>query len=41
VPTLVVDGKYAREISDTGDFPQQLAIIDRLIEKARAEKKQQ
>jgi thiol:disulfide interchange protein DsbA len=41
VPTLVVDGKYAREISDTGDFPQQLAVVDRLIEKARAEKKPQ
>jgi thiol:disulfide interchange protein DsbA len=40
VPTLVIDGKYAREISDTRDFPQQLAIVDRLIEKARAEKKQ-
>jgi len=39
VPTLVVDGKYARQVSDTGDFPQQLAIVDRLIEKARAEKK--
>jgi len=42
VPTLVVDGKYARQISDNanGDFPQQLAIVDRLIDKARAEKKQ-
>ena len=42
VPTLVVDGKYARQINDNnnGDFPQQLAIVDRLIDKARAEKKQ-
>jgi thiol:disulfide interchange protein DsbA len=41
VPTLVVDGKYARQINDNGngDFPQQLAIVDRLIDKARAEKK--
>ena len=41
VPTLVVDGKYARQIDDTGngDFPQQLAVVDRLIDKARAEKK--
>jgi protein dithiol oxidoreductase (disulfide-forming) len=39
VPTLVVDGKYARQVSDTGDFPTQLAVVDRLIEKARAEKK--
>ena len=43
VPTLVVDGKYARQINDNanGDFPQQLAIVDRLIDKARAEKKPQ
>jgi thiol:disulfide interchange protein DsbA len=41
VPTLVVDGQYARQISDTGDYPQQLAIVDRLIDKARAEKKRQ
>ena len=40
IPTLVIDGQYARQISDTGDFPAQLAIVDRLIEKARAEKKQ-
>jgi thiol:disulfide interchange protein DsbA len=40
VPTLVIDGKYARQISDTGDFPAQLAVVDRLIEKARAERKQ-
>ena len=41
VPTLVVDGKYARQVSDTGDFPRQLAIVSRLIEKARAEKSSQ
>ena len=39
VPTLVIDGNYAREISDNGDFPGQLAVVDRLIAKARAEKK--
>ncbi len=42
VPWIVVDGKYARQISDNGngDFPAQLAIVDRLIDKARAERKQ-
>jgi protein dithiol oxidoreductase (disulfide-forming) len=40
VPTLIVDGKYARPIEDNGNFPAQLAIVDRLIEKARAERKQ-
>lgn len=39
VPTLVIDGKYAVEISDNGNFPGQLSGVDRLIEKARAEKK--
>ena len=38
VPTLVVDGKYMLPISDTGDFAPQLAVADRIIEKARAEK---
>jgi thiol:disulfide interchange protein DsbA len=38
VPTLVVDGKYALEISDNGDFGAQLAVADRLIAKARTEK---
>jgi thiol:disulfide interchange protein DsbA len=37
VPTLVVDGKYALPIDDRGDFGPQLAIVDRLIAKARAE----
>ena len=40
VPWIIVDGKYARPISDNGDFLSQLAIVDRLIEKARAEKNQ-
>lgn len=40
VPTLVVDGKYMRPINDNGDFLGQLAIVDRLIDKARAERKQ-
>ncbi len=40
VPTLVVDGKYMRMIDDNGDFGAQLAIVDRLIAKARAEKAQ-
>jgi len=38
VPWIIVDGKYARPISDNGDFLSQLAIVDRLIEKARTEK---
>ena len=42
VPWIIVDGKYARPISDNanGDFPAQLAVVDQLIEKARAERKQ-
>ena len=42
VPWIIVDGKYSRPISDNanGDFPAQLAIVDRLIEMARAEHKQ-
>ena len=38
VPTLVVDGKYMLPISDTGDFTAQLAVADRIVAKARAEK---
>ena len=38
VPTLVVDGKYMLPISDSRDFAPQLAVADRIIEKARAEK---
>lgn len=40
VPTLVVDGKYAVAIDDRADFGPQLAIVDRLIAKARADKAQ-
>jgi protein dithiol oxidoreductase (disulfide-forming) len=42
VPWIIVDGKYSRPISDNGngDFPAQLAIVDRLIEKARADRKE-
>jgi thiol:disulfide interchange protein DsbA len=40
VPWIIVDGKYTRPISDNGEFLSQLAIVDRLIEKARAERQQ-
>jgi thiol:disulfide interchange protein DsbA len=40
VPWIIVDGKYARPISDNGDFLSQLAIVDRLIEQARTERDQ-
>jgi thiol:disulfide interchange protein DsbA len=40
VPSIVVDGKYAVAIVDGVDFGKQLAVVDRLIEKARAEKTQ-
>jgi thiol:disulfide interchange protein DsbA len=39
VPTMVVDGKYMLPIEDNGNFTAQLAVVDRLIEKARAERK--
>jgi thiol:disulfide interchange protein DsbA len=39
VPTIVVDGKYMVPIKDNGEFTAQLAVVDRLIEKARAERK--
>jgi thiol:disulfide interchange protein DsbA len=38
VPTLVIDGKYLVAIADDGDFASQLAIVDALIAKARADK---
>jgi protein dithiol oxidoreductase (disulfide-forming) len=38
VPTLVVDGKYAVAIDDRVPFEPQLATVERLIAKARAEK---
>jgi thiol:disulfide interchange protein DsbA len=40
VPTLVVDGKYAFPIDERVDFGAQLAVVDRLIAKARADKPQ-
>ena len=41
VPTLVIDGKYLVSIVEDGDYPGQLANVDALIAKARAEKKTQ
>ena len=38
VPSLVVDGKYLVPIADDGDFRDQLALVDALIERARREK---
>jgi thiol:disulfide interchange protein DsbA len=38
VPTLVVDGKYLVAISDNGQFEAQLATVDALIAKSRAER---
>jgi hypothetical protein len=38
VPSLVVDGKYLVPIADDGDFRDQLAVVDALIERARREK---
>ena len=38
VPTLVVDGRYLVPIKDDGDFRDQLAIVDGLIELARRER---
>ena len=40
VPALAVDGKYLIPIADDGQFTGQLAIVDALIEKARAERAQ-
>jgi thiol:disulfide interchange protein DsbA len=39
VPTLVIDGKYLVPIADNGDFGPQLAMVDTLIAKVRAERK--
>lgn len=39
VPTLVVDGKYLVPIKDDGDFRDQLAVVNGLIERARGERK--
>jgi thiol:disulfide interchange protein DsbA len=38
VPSLVVDGKYLVPIADDGDFRDQLAVVNALIERARREK---
>jgi protein dithiol oxidoreductase (disulfide-forming) len=38
VPTLIIDGKYMVAIGDDGVFTGQLAMVDQIIAKARAEK---
>ena len=38
VPTLVVDGRYRVDIDTTRDIAEQLAVVDALIAKARAER---
>ena len=38
VPSLVVDGRYLVPIADDGDFRDQLALVDALIERTRREK---
>lgn len=38
VPAVVIDGRYLVMISDNGNFPAQLAVVDELIAKARREK---
>jgi thiol:disulfide interchange protein DsbA len=38
VPALLVDGKYLVHVADNGDFAPQLAVVDALIAKARAER---
>jgi thiol:disulfide interchange protein DsbA len=37
VPSLVVDGKYLVPIKDDGDFRDQLAVVNALIERVRRE----
>jgi thiol:disulfide interchange protein DsbA len=39
VPTLVVDGKYLVPIKDDGDFRDQLAVVNALIDRARRERR--
>ena len=39
VPALVVDGKYVVSINDNGEFAPQLAIVDAVIAKVRAERR--
>jgi thiol:disulfide interchange protein DsbA len=38
VPTIVVDGRYLVPIRDDGDFRDQLALVDTLIERVRRER---
>lgn len=38
VPTLIVDGRYRVEIDTSGDLAGQLAIVDALVARARAER---
>jgi thiol:disulfide interchange protein DsbA len=38
VPSLVVDGRYLVPIADDGDFRDQLALVNALIERARRER---
>jgi len=38
VPALVVDGRYLVPIADDGDFRDQLALVNGLIERARRER---
>jgi thiol:disulfide interchange protein DsbA len=38
VPAIVVDGRYLVPIRDDGDFRDQLALVDTLIERARRER---
>ena len=38
VPTIVIDGKYLVPIRDDGDFGDQLALVDSLIERVRRER---
>lgn len=38
VPTLVVDGRFLVAIADDGDFKDQLAVVDALVERARRDR---
>jgi len=38
VPTIVIDGRYLVPIRDDGDFRDQLALVDALIERVRRER---
>jgi thiol:disulfide interchange protein DsbA len=39
VPTMIVDGKYLVAIASNIDYAKQLAVVDALIKKVRAEKR--